>query len=160
MGGRRFTLLLLLSVVVAGCLSYATQIHVSPANSGEARLSDTDITQVTAAVGSVATRFGFHANPDLAELRRTSEKSKEYDQRVVADYLVDRNGKTHGRVILTVGVHKETGQLTVLIRDLDSFRSTKFASSLEEEIAKALSARFSSDAIRVERGAVGPDLGP
>lgn len=160
MDGRGFTLLLLLSVVVAGCVSYATRIQVSPSNSGERRLSDAEITQLTAAVGGVARPFGFHANPSLAELRRTSDESKEYDQRVVADYLADRDGKTHGRVILTVGVHKETGQVTVLIRDLDSFRSTKFTSSLEEEITKALGARHSPDAIRVERGAVGPDLGP
>jgi len=160
MDGRGFTLLLLLSVVAVGCLSHATRIQVSPASSGEAGLSNTEITEVTAVVGGVATRFGFHANPSLAELRRASEESKEYDQRVVADYLADRDGKTHGRVILTVGVHKQTGQVTVLIRDLDSFLSTKFTSSLEEEITKALGARYSPHAIKVERGAVGPDLGP
>ena len=160
MAGRRITLLLLWSVVVAGCLSHATRIDVSPSNFGESRLNDAEIAEVATIVGGVATRFGFHSNPRLVELRRTSDESKEYDQRVVADYLAERDGKTHGRVILTVGIHKETGQLTVLIRDLDSFRSTEFTSSLEEEITKTLSARYSQHAIKVERGAVGPDLGP
>jgi len=130
MEGCRITLLLLWSVVVAGCVSYATRIEVSPSNSGESRLNDAEIAEVATIVGGVATQFGFHSNPRLVELRRTSEESKEYDQRVVADYLAERDGKTHGRVILTVGIHKETGQLTVLIRDLDSFRSTEFTPSL------------------------------
>jgi hypothetical protein len=160
MDGRRVTLLVLWSVVFAGCVSYATRIEMSPSNSGEPRLSDAEIAEVTTVVGGVATQFGFHSNPSLAELRRTSEESKEYDQRVVADYLADRDGKTHGRVILTVGIHKQTGQLTVLIRDRGSFRSTEFTSSLEEEITKRLGTRYSPNAIKVERGAVGPDLGP
>jgi hypothetical protein len=159
MDRRRFTLPLL-AVLVAGCLSYAARIQVSASKAGEAGLSDGEIAQIIAIVGDVATRFGFHSNPRLVELRRTSEVSKEYNERIVADYLAERDGRTHGRVILTVGVHKETREVTVLVRDLDSFRSTEFTSSLEEEIAKALSTRHSPDAIKVERGSVGPDLGP
>lgn len=159
MDWRRFTLPLL-AVLVAGCLSYATRIEVSASNPGEPGLSDGEIAQIVALVGDVATRFGFHSNPGLAALRRTSELSKEYDERIVADYLAERDGKTHGRVILTVGVHKVTGEATVLIRDLDSFRSTKVTSSLEEEIAKALGARYSPHAIKIERASVGPNLGP
>jgi hypothetical protein len=131
MAWRRF-MLPLLAVLAAGCLSYATRIEVSASNSDGRGLSDGEIEQVAALVGDVATRFGFHSNPRLAELRRTSELSKEYDERIVADYLAERDGKTHGRVILTVGVDKRTRQATVLVRDLDSIHSTKFTSSLEE----------------------------
>ena len=159
MGARASALLLLASVLVAGCVSYATRIQVSDSRSGEARLSDAEIAQVTSAVADVATRFGLRSNPRLPELARTSEESEEYAHLVVADFVADRDGRTHGRVILTVGKEKKTGRFTVLIRDLDSFRSTAFTSSLEKEIVQALE-RQHPGAVEVERGAVGPDLGP
>jgi hypothetical protein len=159
MDWRAFGLLLLLSVVSAGCISYAARIHVSPPNVDRERLTHAEITEIANVVGNAAESFGARPNPKLAELRRTSEESEEYDEVIVADYVAERD-RAHGRVFVTVGVNKVTGGVTVLIRDLDSFRSSTFTSSLENEIEKALVARFSTHAIDVERGAVGSDLGP
>ena len=76
------------------------------------------------------------------------------------DYISVRGQAPHARVIVTVGLHKRTEQVTVLIRNLDTSSPTEFTSSLEEAITAALAARFSAKSIDVGRGAVGPELGP
>ena len=76
------------------------------------------------------------------------------------DYISVRGQAPHASVIVTVGLHKRTEQVTVLIRNLDTSSPTEFTSSLEEAISTALAARFSSKSIEVERGPVGADLGP
>lgn len=76
------------------------------------------------------------------------------------DYISVRGQAPHASVIVTVGLHKRTEQVTVLIRDLDASSPTEFTSSLEEAITAALAARFSAKSIDVGRGAVGPELGP
>jgi hypothetical protein len=158
--GRNFTFTLLLSIAATGCISYATEIKVSAPNSNYRSLSEVEVAEIAATVGEVATRFGFRSNPRLAELERMSEASKEYRHHIVADYITDPDFKTHGQMILTVGVEKETGQVSVLIRDLEPFPSTKFKHSLTHELSEALAARFSPAAIKVEERTVGPNLGP
>lgn len=157
---RQMACLLLLFDVLNGCVSYAARVSVTPADASHGRLSDADTIELVDALGRVAATFGLYPNPRLNELRRTSEESWVYDDIIIADYGVYRDGFAPGPIILVILRAKKTGGVWVLIRDLNSLGPTKFTSALENAVTEALAARFGLQAIEVKRELAGPDLGP
>jgi hypothetical protein len=146
-------LVLLAASPLCGCFSYTIFLAMHP----DERM-EPDVEAVVVTVSDVARRFKFTPNPNLDRLRRQSEESDYWWYRVVADYLRYDKGTGYATIIVTVAVHKETGQVAVQIRDLDHGSRTDFTRELETALRTALAARFPSDEIEVKEKRGGPHI--
>ncbi len=153
------TTLLPLSVL-AGCFTYSTQLTLEPLPGSHARLDHDDVMRANEIVASIASKWGLVPDPRLPEVERSSREDAEWKEHVLALYAAGSEAATDNRVLLWELIHKETGSYSVLVRDLDSLGSTKFTAGLESCLAKALSDAFPAARFHVERGTVGPTLGP
>jgi hypothetical protein len=137
-------------ILVTACsLPYVRLVHL---NAGDGRwVSDSDIEEAVAVVAEVVRDFGFEANPRVEFLKRDSATSDLWEYRLVADYTRSYPDPPRSNIIVSVGVHKETGQLAVMITDLPLGLEEEFTASLEQSLVKALGERLPSHTVRVER---------
>jgi hypothetical protein len=143
---------------LCGCFSYTIFLGMDQAGAEFSNNGGPDVAAVVAIVGDVAQRFQFKPNPDLERLRRHSEEADYWSYRLVADYQRYVAGTDYGLIYVSVGVHKQTGQVSVQIRDLGHSRQTEFTRELEQALVQALAARFPSARIEVKRKWSGPHI--
>ena len=149
-----------LSVSLSGCFYHTVEIGVAPTSAEQAPLSQAEVSQTMKIVDEIAGRRGLDVNPDIEILRRESREEDIWSHVVHSSYRPGSSAETDHRVVLSLQQSKTTGELRILIRDLDSPASTEFTSSLKESIELALTEAFPSRSILVAQKAVGPALSP
>lgn len=151
---------LLLLSLACGCFYHSAQIELAPSSDAPAELSSSEVARATEIVAKIVSDRGLVADPRSPEIERLSREEDEWESHVIAVYSAGSEAATENRVVVSVLVDKETGRYRLLLRDLDSPRSTDFTDSLERALTQALSAAFPSRNVRVEKETVGPALGP
>lgn len=152
----RLLVLLLGTLIFAGCYFYTAQIQMDASN-GTA--TGEDVQNALALLRQALARHGFAEHPRSAEIRRGSE-SPESAYRVLDVYSLAEDGATWHRVAVYAEVHRQTGRFRVLIRDLDSRRQTQFTATVEQNVTDELKKAFPGRQIKVKRETVGPAFGP
>jgi hypothetical protein len=149
-----------LASCISGCFSYAARIGIEPSDRAPGTGAAPSAEEVAEVVHRVVTDLGFVVHPRFEEIRRSSEESREYEHRVLSDYVVASPLISHRRIGVSLLGEKRSGSLLVLIRDLDAMRPTKETVELEAALTSALRSQFPSAVVTVERETVGPDLAP
>ncbi len=134
-----------MTLLLWGCCQYTIRFTMAPTGSGDENTQ----AEVLAGVSAVADRFGLIRDPDV---ERASAEHWGYGDRIIGDYSRGSDRETrYATIILWVGIHKETGELTVVIRDLRHGSHTEFTQELEDALLAALSARLPSYNFEVRR---------
>lgn len=144
---------------LCGCFYYGVSVSVAPSAKAPTELSPQEIDEAAAAVARVAEEAGMVPSPSLEEDIRLSEYPQS-QKRLVALYKTPRDGPTRHKVNVAVQVEKKTGRFSVSIIDLDATGVTDFTDALDRSLVQALEARFPDRELEIERGTVGPALGP
>ena len=146
-------------LLLMGCFAYTIEVTPQAASGEAGGMDKAQMAEVVAAITDIAHSFGLKEHPDLAFIERHSAESDVYEYRIIADFTRGADAETrYGGVILWVGVHKKTGQLGVVIRDLRHGSHTPFTRDLENTVVSALQAQFPSQVVSVEREWEGPIL--
>jgi hypothetical protein len=146
---------MLLVVTLSGCV-YGARIYVESSSTAGPELTEQDVDRAVAVVGRIAAESGLIPDPRLDEF----EQSREAETRTVGQWVLGPSSATWKRVAVYAQVDNETDRFSVLVRDLDSARSTDFTRALETRLSQALTEAFPSSKIEVERSTIGPIFGP
>lgn len=149
---------IILVLVMSGCFSYTILLTVDQTEQ-RSEVSGRKVAAAAGAVAGVARTFGLTPDPNLALLRRDSEKNDLLDYRLIALYWRERQPDIdYGRVAMSLGIDKKTGRLVVSIRDLNHGAETDFTRRLEDALTRSLSARLPSHRVEVQRTKEGPNF--
>jgi hypothetical protein len=152
---------LLFLALLNGCFLHTSMLTLIPDQPMSSGLSDSEKAAALAAVGEVAQHFQLVPNPNLQFLQEHSEREDYYDYKILADYTRAGDQETQGsRIVLSVGIRKDTGRFAVLITDLDRSGETVFTRELEETLVTTLKARLPTYRVDVHRKRLGPLLPP
>jgi len=146
-------------LAASGCFSYSGHVKFTQATGSRPTFNKTDLTRVTSIVAEIAREHRMVPDPRFPEIERNSRNDSEWKERVLSLHMLEGD-KTDQRVGLWMLKDKESGEVSVLVRDLDSLRGTDFTTSLERSLQQELAAAFPSWEIRVDRETIGPSLGP
>ena len=148
------------TIVVVGCLSHTDAVRIGSSPDGTTSLSSDELRSAMSVVERVAKANGLVPDPGLDWMGPSSEHSKEIDNVVVALYMVDPESEGTEWIDLRIGVAKSSGEVVVMVTDLNSHSASEFARNLTAEIRGALDLRFPDRPVRVDRRTNLPSLGP
>jgi len=150
-----------LFTLLSGCYLYTSKVSVIPDGALSCSLSESDQAAAIAVIGQVVQRFKFAPNPNIESLRKLSHERDTFAYWILADYSRDGDRETErSRIILTVGLQKDTGRFTVMITDMDKGRASNFTRELEQALVTAFEARFPTYHIEITRKREGPLIPP
>lgn len=133
------------------CYSYAIVLTLAAKDDGPSLPTDLEIQTVINAVAEVAKEFGLSPSDNLEEIQQLSQRD-DWSLKVLARFGGDlrRDGQRH-RILVSVRQHKQTGALSVLIRDWDATTESPLTEALRSSIASLLVAQLREGRIHVER---------
>lgn len=151
----------LTALLLSGCsASYVVRMTVVRPDSERPELSPAEVEAAVAAIADATYPFGLRPTPQIERLKEMSEEEAYFAYRIIADFTREPGSGRPGQVLVTVGIHKETGRLAVVITDLHALWQSSDSRNLEVALRTALESRFPPVQIDVERNRIPLLFGP
>lgn len=146
-------------IVNYGCYSYEVAMTVKTASDSHDPTIRSEDASSLRAIDEVAGRFGFRRSRNLEEVQRVVEMNAAFTHHVIAQYVRERHEDTNwARVLLSVGIQKDTGELSILLHDYDHGDESPFISDLQRALDQSMRSQFPSRLIEIHRKRIGPNL--